>query len=201
MKKILHIAIVLAVVLVGVTTSLAQEQTINVTNYLTEDYRDYPFTKISLELPDGYVFSPIDNGFRNEKTNSVIRIEEVKSPVLSVADGFLRRFDVTTAIDSFGFTLREKMSVVLNNKYRGFLVGLSAEVDADDYNYVWLFIGDEARTYVIKAMTPEDNGEGEIRTLRAAILSAFYDPTRIMLAPGQDPTTISSSSCKCNDKK
>lgn len=201
MKKILHIAIVLAFLLVGEATSYAQEQTINVTNYLTVDYRDYPFTKISLKLPDGYTFSPIDNGFRNEKTKSVIRIEEVTAPVLSVADGFLRRFDVTTAIDSFGFTLREKMSVSLNNKYRGFLVGLSAEVDGDDYNHVWLFIGDESRTYVIKAMTPEDNGEGEIRTLRAAILSAFYDPTRIMLQPGQDPTTTSSSSCKCNDKK
>lgn len=186
---------------VGVTRLFAQEQTINVTNYLTEDYRDYPFTKISLKLPAEYMFSPIDNGFRNEKTKSVIRIEEVSSPVLTVADGFLRRFDVTTAIDSFGFTLREKMGVMLNNKYRGFLVGLSAEVDGDNYSHVWLFIGDDTKTYVIKAMTPEDNGEGEIRTLRAAVLSAFYDPTRIMLAPGQDPTSTSSSSCKCNDKK
>jgi hypothetical protein len=199
LKKILHIIIVSASLLVGVADSHSQEQTISVTNYLTEDYRDYPFTKISLKLPDGYAFSPIDNGFRNEKTKSVIRIEEVSSPVLTVADGFLRRFDVTTAIDSFGFTLREKMSVMLNNKYSGFLVGLSAEVDGDDYNHVWLFIGDESRTYVIKAMTPEENGEGEIRTLRAAVLSVFYDPARIM--PGQDPTTTSSSSCKCNEKK
>jgi hypothetical protein len=191
---------VLLILLFGVQVSLhAQEQTINVTNYLTEDYRDYPFTKISLKLPDGYAFSPIDNGFRNDKTKSVIRIEEVTAPVLTVVDGFLRRFDVTTAIDSFGFTLREKMSVMLNNKYRGFLVGLSAEVDGDDYNHVWLFIGDETKTYVIKAMTPEENGEGEIRTLRAAVLSVFYDPDRIM--PGQDPTTTSSSSCKCNEKK
>lgn len=196
MKRIFIIAFLLSF-----SSLYGQEQTINVTNYLTEDYRDYPFTKISLKLPDGYSFSPIDNGFRNEKTGSVIRIEEVTAPVLHVADGFLRRFDVTTAIDSFGFTLREKMSVMLNNKYHGFLIGLSAEVDGDDYSHVWLFIGDQTKTYVIKAMTPEDNGEGEIRTLRAAVLSAFYDPTRIMLAPGQDPTTISSSSCKCNDKK
>jgi hypothetical protein len=176
----------------------AQEQMIKITNYMTEKYRDYPFTKISLLLPDGFAFSLIDNGFKDQKTRSVIRIEEVGAPVDTVADKFLRRFDVTTAQDSFGFTMKEKMTARINGKH-GFLVGLTAEVDGDDYDHTWLFIGDAERTYVIKSMTPYENGEQEVRRIRAAVLSVYYDPDRIM--PGQDATSSGSSSCNCNDKK
>lgn len=178
-----------------------QEHTINVTNYLTESYRDYPFTKISLNIPNEFVFSPIDNGFRAEKTSSVIRIETVTAPASEVIHSFLDRFDSATAVDSFGFTLIDKMNILLNKTYPGSLVELTAEVDGDEYRHIWLFVGDDSKTYVIKGMTPEENGETELRMLRGVMLSTFYDPTRIILAPGQDPTTTSSSACKCNDKK
>ncbi len=177
-------------------------QPITITNYFTERYRDIPMTRISLLLPDDFVWDTLDNEYRNEQQNITLRSEEVSNAFLQVRAEFLSRFTQASDAylsDSLGFLLTSSERFRIN----GFDAMLCSLLVSDDWHsdieHSWLFIGDSTRTYVIKMIG--GHSDASRRDKQTTLLSVIYDPARVIIPRGGDPTVKSSSSCKCNDKK
>jgi hypothetical protein len=177
-------------------------QPITITNYFTERYRDIPMTRISLLLPDGFVWDTLDNEYRNEQQNITLRSEEVSNAFPQVRAEFLSRFTQASDAylsDSLGFLLTSSERFRIN----GFDAMLCSLLVSDDWHsdieHTWLFIGDSTRTYVIKMIG--GRSDASRRDKQTTLLSVIYDPARVIIPRGGDPTVKSSSSCKCNDKK
>lgn len=177
-------------------------QPITITNYFTERYRDIPMTRISLLLPDGFVWDTLDNEYRNEQQNITLRSEEVSNAFPQVRAEFLSRFTQASDAylsDSLGFLLTSSERFRIN----GFDAMLCSLLVSDDWHsdieHTWLFIGDSTRTYVIKMIGGRSDASRHDK--QTTLLSVIYDPARVIIPRGGDPTVKSSSSCKCNDKK
>ncbi len=176
------------------------QETFTITNYFTQNYRDFSMTKISIIPPAVFAKDTDQTGFLDAKDAAAIRADEIKDGVHESSTAFLKHFDSTGRNDSLGLKLLQQFNFTING-YEAHLVNLSGFVEGEEYLQWWMFIGDKSDTYIVKGFIPASKKNILDQQVRTSLLSVFYEPDRRLIPPGGDPTTTSSSSCSCHNKK
>jgi hypothetical protein len=178
--------------------SLRAQETPSITNYVTDKYVDIHGSLTSIMPPTGFTRS--ETGFVQSKSDAMICVEHLHDAVLLSEYKFLRSFDTASHKDSAGSEMTESMRFRING-FEALLVKLKIFTNDDTY-YGWrLYIGDENSSDVLTGsyLTEKESQLGN--AIRTSLLSAFFDKDKRILPVGADPTTTSSSACKCNEKK
>jgi len=183
----------------GHTIVFAQES-FTITNYFTQDYRDFPMMKISIIPPSGFPKDTDQAGFLDPKDAAAIRADEIKLGAHEAATGFIKKFDSTGRNDSLGLKLLQQFNFRING-YEALLVNVSGIVEGEEYLQWWIFIGDKSDTYIVKGFIPAKKKNLLESQVRTSLLSVFFEPDRRLILPGTDPTTTSTSSCSCHNQK
>ncbi len=201
MLKTLLLVIALLVVEAGVERAVAQEgsNALTITNYVSEKYRDFPLTKVSIILPDGFVSDSDSFGFINKQHHASLVVDDHRENVLMAANEFIKMFNDSDHTDTLHHKLIESYWCKING-FDGFLVGMSSPDSPDRISQWWMFIGDHSGSYVIRGVLPEKRDDEISKQIRNALLTVFYEPDRRLVAPGADPTTTGTSACRCHQK-
>ena len=176
----------------------AQEEPIVITNYVTDKYWDINGSRTSTIPPSGFTRSEI--GFVQTKSDAMIAVEHSHDAILLTEYKFLRSFDTASHKDSAGSETIESMRFRING-FDALLVKLKIFTNDDAY-YAWrLYIGDDNSSDILTGSYPAEKESQLGNAIRTSLLSAFFDKDKRILPVGADPTIISTSSCKCNEKK
>jgi hypothetical protein len=199
MKSRIIFLFILFIILSSVAYAQLPPVDMNITNYITPEYRMIPGSRLNMKLPQGFVANPEGYGYIDSKRGAAITITEERTTI----DSTLRLFDLSfdsTGSDSHGSKIDSRWPLVINGE-KAQLVSLRTKDESGERNEGRLFIGDSSRTYVVSASAPVMKNDELPKELREALLSVVYDPTQRPLAPGDDGTTTGSTPCKCNEKK
>ncbi len=205
MKNILKSFLLIVALLTigaGVEYSVAQQRSdaLTITNYVSEKYRDFPLTKVSIIPPDGFVSDSDSFGFTNKAHNASLVVDDHRENVLMAANEFIKMFNDSDHTDTLHRKLIESYWCKING-FDGFLAGLSNPDSPDRISQWWMFIGDHGGSYVIRGILPEKGDEEISKQIRNALITVFYEPDRRLVAPGADPTTTGTSACRCHQKQ
>jgi hypothetical protein len=196
--KIRVISVLIFFFLLFAVNVYAQES-FTITNYFTEQYRDFPLTKISIIPPAGFEKDTLALGFYNKKYSSALRAGEMRTGVKTASDIFFKSFDSLSRKDSSGMTLLESYSFKING-FNATLASLYGNIEGEDYFEWRIFIGDTANTYIVKGYFPANKKSEIDHAIRSALLSVFYEPDRRILPPNSDWTMTPSGKCACQRK-
>ncbi len=205
MKNLLKATLLLIVLLtitLGVQQGYAQERhdALTITNYVSEKYRDFPLTKVSIILPEGFVSDSDTFGFSNKQHTASLVVDDHRENVLMAVTEFIKNFNDSDHTDSLHRKLIESYWCKING-YDGFLAGIANPDSQERISQWWMFIGDRSGSYVIRGILPENGDDAISKQIRNALLTVFYEPDRRLVAPGADPSTTGTSACRCHQKQ
>ena len=181
------------------TVNVHAQDSFTITNYFTENYRDFPFMKISIIPPAGFQKDTLALGFYSKKYSSALRATEMRIGIAAATEIFFKSFDSITKKDSAGMTLLESYSFKING-FEAKLASLYGKIEGEDYFEWRIFIGDKLNTYIVKGYFPASRKNEIDHDIRTALLSVFYEPDRRILPPNSDWTMTSSGKCACQRK-
>jgi hypothetical protein len=181
-----------------ISNTFAQD-TFTITNYFTENYRDFPLTKISIIPPAGFEKDTLALGFFSKRYSSALRVGEMQMGIKSSVEKFFKSFDSLNRKDSAGMTLLESYSFKING-FDAKLASLYGKIEGEEYFEWRVFIGDSVNTYIVKGYFPASKKTEIDHDIRTALLSVFYEPDRRILPPNSDWTMTSSTKCACQRK-
>jgi hypothetical protein len=182
------------------STDIFAQESLTITNYFTDRYRDFPMSKVSIIPAKGFEKDSESPGFINRKYASAIRSEEMHAGILETSKNFFNSFDSIHHKDSLGVLISNSLHVLING-FSAYFSELSGNIDGENYSEQIVIIGDNANSYILKGYFPAEKKSELEKEMRTSLLSVFYEPDRRILPPGADATTTSSSACSCHNQK
>ena len=162
-----------------------------VTNYLTEQYKDFPGTKLSILPAEKFTYDVAVGGWTSESKGSWIIASLLQGKPLLAAGMYKARLSDPTRPDAIEGTLLGEWDISLNARPSR-LFKVQTSLGGDDHLQYVLFTGDTTAAYRIIGSVEEDELILAPR-VRKSLLSIFYDPERQV---GQG-TQTSASPCNC----
>ena len=128
-----------------------------------------PGTSISIDVPDGFVYSQRVKGFYREDADSAIYVLQSPVPYTSLSGKTNR---ATLARDGVEFQSQEEMKV--SGMEARLIFATQMKVDRKFHKLI-LVLGDTSRSALVTAVFPEEASEVLADPLRAALLTATWD--------------------------
>jgi hypothetical protein len=166
----------------------------SVTNYLTEQYKDFPGTKLSLLAAAEFTYDNAVAGWTSTSKGSWIIASPLQSKPLLAAGVYKARLGDKSRPDAIDGTLLNEWDIALNSRPSR-LFKIQTSLGGDDHLQYVLFTGDTAYAYRVIGNVHEDEF-GLAPIVKKTVLSIFFDPER-QIIPGQSPVQTSASPCNC----
>jgi hypothetical protein len=164
----------------------------SVTNYLTEQYKDIPGTKLSFLPPKSFTYDPRIGGWSSTSKGSWIISSSVQGKPLLAAGLYKARLSDISRPDAIEGSLLQEWDISLNAR-QSKLFKIETSLGGDDHLQYVLFTGDTTGYRVIGSVHGDELEF--VPQVKKAVLSIFFDPERII--NGQNPTQTSASPCNC----
>lgn len=167
------------------------------TNYLTDQYKDIPGTKLSLIAPDSFTYDSGLGGWTSASKRSWVITSNLQGMPLMAAGIYKARLTDKTRSDALDGALLGEWDITMNAR-KSRLLKVHTAFGGDEYLQYVLFIGDSMTAYRVTGTVHSD----ELLlapNMRAALLGTFFDAERQL---NGNTTQTSASPCNCeNDKK
>ena len=162
-----------------------------ITNYLTEQYKDFPGTKLSILPADQFTYDVALGGWASASKGSWIIASLLQGKPLQAAGMYKSRLSDPSRPDAIDGTLLGEWDLSINARPSR-LFKVQTSLGGDDHLQYVLFTGDTTAAYRIVGSIHEDELTLALN-VKKSLLSIFYDPER---QTGQT-TQTSASPCNC----
>lgn len=168
----------------------------SVTNYLTEQYKDIPGTKLSLIVPDSFSYDAALGGFASQSKQTWIIASSLQTKPLLAAGVYKSRLTDKSRPDALDGELLGEWDLSINAQpVRLFKVATA--LGNREYLQYALFLGDTSGSYRIIGSVHEDELTLASK-IQSSLLSIFFDADRKI---GGNGIQTSSSPCNCERDK